>query len=92
LNRKTLDAYQHLTDRKPTGKKGDLMMSGLAVKVDQVAALRAVRKSQIPDPVTAASVAELAGADGIIVHLYQNFTCTRTAGILKIEMSASCAV
>ena len=47
-------------------------MSGLAVKVDQVAALRAVRKSQIPDPVTAAAVAELAGADGIIVHLYQN--------------------
>ena len=47
-------------------------MSGLAVKVDQVAALRAARKSQIPDPVTAAVVAELAGADGIIVHLYQN--------------------
>ena len=47
-------------------------MSGLAVKVDQVAALRAVRKSQIPDPVTAAAVADLAGADGIIVHLYQN--------------------
>ena len=47
-------------------------MSGLAVKADQVAALRAVRKSQIPDPVTAAAVAELAGADGIIVHLHQN--------------------
>jgi len=47
-------------------------MSGLAVKVDQVAALRAARKSQIPDPVTAAVVAELAGADGIIVHLHQN--------------------
>jgi pyridoxine 5-phosphate synthase len=47
-------------------------MSGLAVKVDQVAALRAIRKGQIPDPVTAATVAELAGADGIIVHLYQD--------------------
>ena len=47
-------------------------MSGLAVKLDQVAALRAVRKGQIPDPVTAAAVAELAGADGIIVHLYQD--------------------
>ncbi len=47
-------------------------MAGLAVKVDQVAALRAVRKGQIPDPVTAAAVAELAGADGIIVHLRQD--------------------
>ena len=44
-------------------------MAGLAVKVDQVAALRGVRKSQSPDPVTAATMAELAGADGIIVHL-----------------------
>ena len=47
-------------------------MSGLAVKVDQVAALRAVRKSQFPDPVTAATLAEMAGADGIIVHLRQD--------------------
>lgn len=47
-------------------------MAGLAVKVDQVAALRAVRKSQFPDPVTAAAMAELAGADGIIVHLRQD--------------------
>ena len=44
-------------------------MPGLAVKVDQVAALRGVRSSQSPDPVTAATMAELAGADGIIVHL-----------------------
>lgn len=47
-------------------------MAGLAVKVDQVAALRAVRKSQFPDPVTAAALAEVAGADGIIVHLCQD--------------------
>jgi len=47
-------------------------MSGLAVKVDQVAALRAIRKSQFPDPVTAATLAEMAGADGIIVHLRQD--------------------
>jgi pyridoxine 5-phosphate synthase len=47
-------------------------LAGLAVKVDQVAALRAVRKSQFPDPVTAAAMAELAGADGIIVHLRQD--------------------
>ncbi len=47
-------------------------MAGLAVKVDQVAALRALRKSQFPDPVTAAALAEVAGADGIIVHLRQD--------------------
>ena len=47
-------------------------MAGLAVKVDQVAVLRAVRKSQFPDPVTAAALAEVAGADGITVHLRQD--------------------
>ena len=44
-------------------------MAGLAVKIDQVAALRNARQSQSPDPVAAATMAELAGADGIIVHL-----------------------
>ena len=44
-------------------------MSGLAVKFDQVAALRETRKNQFPDPVASAIVAELAGADGIAVHL-----------------------
>ena len=47
-------------------------MAGLAVKVDQIAALRAVRQNQIPDPVAAAILAEMAGADGIIVHLRQD--------------------
>ena len=44
-------------------------MAGLAIKIDQVAALRNARNSRSPDPVTAATMAELAGADGIIVHL-----------------------
>jgi pyridoxine 5-phosphate synthase len=44
-------------------------MAGLAVKIDQVAALRNARKSQSPDPVTAATMAEMAGADGITAHL-----------------------
>ena len=44
-------------------------MAGLAVKIDQVAALRNARKSQFPDPVTAATMAEMAGADGITAHL-----------------------
>lgn len=47
-------------------------MAGLAVKVDQVAALRENRKNQFPDPVASAIVAELAGADGITVHLRED--------------------
>jgi pyridoxine 5-phosphate synthase len=47
-------------------------MAGLAVKVDQVAVLRAVRKSQFPDPVAAAALAEIAGADGITAYLRQD--------------------
>ncbi len=47
-------------------------MAGLAVKVDQVAVLRTARKSQYPDPVAAATIAEMAGADGITVHLRQD--------------------
>jgi pyridoxine 5-phosphate synthase len=47
-------------------------MSGLAVKIDHVAALREARKSPFPDPVAAAVVAELAGADGIVVHLRED--------------------
>ena len=44
-------------------------MAGLSVKIDQVAVLREARKSTVPDPVAAALMAELAGADGIAVHL-----------------------
>ncbi len=44
-------------------------MAGLSVKVDHVATLREVRKISYPDPVAAAVLAELAGADGIVVRL-----------------------
>jgi pyridoxine 5-phosphate synthase len=41
----------------------------LGVNVDHVATLREARKSRDPDPVAAALLAELAGADGITIHL-----------------------
>lgn len=41
----------------------------LGVNVDHIATLREARKGREPDPVTAAHLAELAGADGITVHL-----------------------
>ena len=44
-------------------------MAGLAVNVDHVATLRQLRGVSYPDPVAAAVLAELAGADGIVVHL-----------------------
>ncbi len=47
-------------------------MAGLAVNIDHVATLREARKISYPDPVAAAVLAELAGADGIVVHLRED--------------------
>jgi pyridoxine 5-phosphate synthase len=47
-------------------------MAGLAVNVDHIATLREARKINIPDPVTAAAMVELAGADGVVVHLRED--------------------
>lgn len=41
----------------------------LGVNVDHIATLREARKIDEPDPVAAAVLAELAGADGITIHL-----------------------
>lgn len=47
-------------------------MARLSVNVDHVATIRQARRSQEPDPVTAASLAELGGADGITIHLRED--------------------
>ncbi|KPL00872.1 MAG: pyridoxine 5'-phosphate synthase [candidate division Zixibacteria bacterium SM23_73_3] len=44
-------------------------MAKLSINVDHVATLREARKAKEPDPVAAAIAAEMAGADGITVHL-----------------------
>src|SRR5690348_2314208 len=41
----------------------------LAVNVDHIATLREARKAREPEPLAAALVAEMAGAQGITVHL-----------------------
>ena len=41
----------------------------LGVNIDHVATIRQARRAREPEPVTAAAMAELAGADGITVHL-----------------------
>lgn len=47
-------------------------MPRLSVNVDHVATVRQARGGKNPDPVAAALMAELAGADGIIVHLRED--------------------
>ncbi len=47
-------------------------MPKLSVNVDHVATLRQARGGKNPDPAAAALMAELAGADGIIVHLRED--------------------
>jgi pyridoxine 5-phosphate synthase len=44
----------------------------LGVNIDHVATLREARKITYPDPVTAAALAELAGADCIVAHLRED--------------------
>lgn len=47
-------------------------MLTLGVNIDHVATIRQARRTVEPDPVTAAALAELAGADGITVHLRED--------------------
>lgn len=44
----------------------------LGVNIDHVATLRQARRGQVPEPATAASIAEHYGADGITVHLRED--------------------
>jgi pyridoxine 5-phosphate synthase len=47
-------------------------MAKLGVNIDHIATIRQARGGVEPDPVTAAAIAELAGADGITVHLRED--------------------
>ncbi|MBA3314996.1 MAG: pyridoxine 5'-phosphate synthase [Planctomycetota bacterium] len=47
-------------------------MAKLGVNIDHVATIRQARRTIEPDPVWAAVIAELAGADGITVHLRED--------------------
>ena len=44
----------------------------LGVNIDHIASLRELRKSKEPEPVLAAGICELAGADGIVIHLRED--------------------
>lgn len=47
-------------------------MARLGVNIDHVATIRQARGGTEPDPVAAAVIAELAGADGITIHLRED--------------------
>jgi len=47
-------------------------MTRLGVNIDHVATVRQARGVAYPDPVAAASIVELAGADGIVCHLRED--------------------
>jgi len=60
-------------------------MAVLNVNIDHVATVRQARKADEPDPVWAAVECELAGANGITVHLRQDrrHICDRDVEVLK---------
>jgi pyridoxine 5-phosphate synthase len=60
---------EHL--RELSRKRRETMIK-LAVNVDHVATLRQARGISEPDPVLAAGICELAGAEGIVVHLRED--------------------
>ncbi len=75
------------------------MPARLGVNVDHVATLRQSRRTLYPDPVAAAAIAELAGADQITIHLREDRRhiqerdlqiMRRTVGTrLNLEMAAT---
>ena len=74
-------------------------MIRLHINVDHVATLRQQRGTRYPDPVVAAALCELAGADGITVHLCEDRRHIQdrdvhvlretVRGVLNLEMAAT---
>ncbi len=48
------------------------LMADLCINVDHIATIRQARGGNEPDPVLAAGIVELAGADGVVVHLRED--------------------
>ena len=77
-------------------------MPRLVVNIDHVAMLREASKIDIPDPVAAAAMVELAGTDGVVVHLREDRRHTQDRDVrllretiktkLMLEMAATSAM
>ena len=65
-------------------------MIELGVNIDHVATVRQARQTYEPDPVWAAAMAELGGADGITIHLREDrrHICDRDVRILRQTVKA----
>jgi pyridoxine 5-phosphate synthase len=71
----------------------------LYINIDHVATLRQARRASYPDPVAAARICEVAGADGITVHLREDrrhiqdadvhALATVVTTVLNLEMAAT---
>ncbi len=64
-------------------------MTRLGVNVDHVATVRQARRAPEPDPVAAALMAELAGADGVTVHLRGDRRHIQDADIRRLRQSVT---
>jgi pyridoxine 5-phosphate synthase len=60
-------------------------MTKLGVNIDHIATIRQARRAQEPDPVAAAILAELAGADGITVHLRGDRRHIQDGDVLRLR-------
>ncbi len=60
-------------------------MTKLGVNIDHIATIRQARQALEPDPVAAAILAELAGADGITVHLRSDRRHIQDGDVLRLR-------
>jgi len=60
-------------------------MTKLGVNIDHIATIRQARKALEPDPVAAAILAEMAGADGITVHLRGDRRHIQDSDVLRLR-------
>lgn len=65
-------------------------MVRLGVNIDHVATVRQARRGQEPDPVWAAVLAQLGGADGITIHLREDRRHIQDADLLRLKPTVRC--
>src|SRR5262249_36445443 len=63
---------EHRPGHRGGDPTGEPVMIRLGVNIDHVATVRQARRAKEPDPVTAAALALLGGADGITIHLRED--------------------
>jgi pyridoxine 5-phosphate synthase len=64
-------------------------MTKLGVNIDHIATIRQARQALEPDPVAAALLAELAGADGITVHLRGDRRHIQDSDVLRLRQTVT---